>query len=553
MPDNPVRPHHRACDRCRTSKMRCFGRDTINEACSPCVSFKSQCVTTYTAPAVQDPSQTSPSSGAHSRPRQRPLMRKAPTNNGDKRRDSVGNVDSVAAGSTASTPDSKQARGGLRRIQPRPSIASSTERSETGSTWALDPSSGSGLEVHLSISPDETVPFSTDELDAWSWSILGSESAQDLFPTTASDASQGFEHELELNTGRPSFIDDSTLVASDIDTTAGFDSIMGRTSPVHFPSIIIPDHHSTLDYSARRATFLDIDYKAPGHERRDSFNTALDASLTRLVFHLSLQLRQAYVEPTRSASCHSDQDDVNLSTAAAPGTSAMNAPSSITEVGAGDNLFVQALSVASEFLGVLRTVNSSASEASSTTILSTLSAYLQIVALFDRLVHALLEGVQTSTQSMPSDSMSGYPHAALLSQGSPKKRQRVGSDAALPNLSTMTGAGAGIGSLQILPDLNLGGFSVDHGKLQAQILLQAILHQLEMIENALGLTAEFRVTKPTNLVGSQGLFGHGGKTEERQRMILDAILTGDFVAPGSRSSLRRRIGEAGRLLSMQTA
>ncbi|EED16623.1 hypothetical protein TSTA_016990 [Talaromyces stipitatus ATCC 10500] len=48
--------------------------------------------------------------------------------------------------------------------------------------------------------------------------------------------------------------------------------------------------------------------------------------------------------------------------------------------------------------------------------------------------------------------------------------------------------------LQIFPQLQLAGFSVQQGNLQIKIFIQATIHQFEMIEKALGLPPDLRVT-----------------------------------------------------------
>jgi hypothetical protein len=102
-------------------------------------------------------------------------------------------------------------------------------------------------------------------------------------------------------------------------------------------------------------------------------------------------------------------------------------------------------------------------------ILNLLSAYIQVVAIFDRLFQALLK--QLSEPSNP------------------------------------------------VPNLHLAGFSVQPGNLQTKILTHAILHQFEMIERILGVPAELIVTEK-----SEGLLGLLG--ERWGRELLGALSKG---------------------------
>jgi hypothetical protein len=54
--------------------------------------------------------------------------------------------------------------------------------------------------------------------------------------------------------------------------------------------------------------------------------------------------------------------------------------------------------------------------------------------------------------------------------------------------------GTSVASVQPIPGLRLAGLPIDHAGLQLKILTQVIKHQLEMIETALGLPNERRVT-----------------------------------------------------------
>jgi hypothetical protein len=87
--------------------------------------------------------------------------------------------------------------------------------------------------------------------------------------------------------------------------------------------------------------------------------------------------------------------------------------------------------------------------------LDILSAYLQIIGIFDDLCTQLYGILRASSQNSISE-------------------------------------------LQTLPGLRLAGLSIGHGHLQTKILLQAIVHHFEMIERALGLPVTYRVSGRVN-------------------------------------------------------
>ncbi|KAL9086279.1 MAG: hypothetical protein Q9165_007194 [Trypethelium subeluteriae] len=87
-------------------------------------------------------------------------------------------------------------------------------------------------------------------------------------------------------------------------------------------------------------------------------------------------------------------------------------------------------------------------------MLQLLSSYLRIIAIFDSLLCQL--------------------HFLHSRDGQSSPRQTEG--------------------IQTLPDLHLAGFHVRHGVLQTKILIEAIQHQFELIEELLGLPVELRVS-----------------------------------------------------------
>lgn len=80
--------------------------------------------------------------------------------------------------------------------------------------------------------------------------------------------------------------------------------------------------------------------------------------------------------------------------------------------------------------------------------------------------------------------------------------------------------------LQIFPQLQLAGFSVQQGNLQIKIFIQTTIHQFEMIERALGLPPDLRVTDKQDVY--LGLL-----EDETAKSILDAISGGKLYSEAS--------------------
>ena len=203
------------------------------------------------------------------------------------------------------------------------------------------------------------------------------------------------------------------------------------------------------------------------------------------------------------------------------------------------NAFGDALCSTSEFLAILQSYGSggtsssaaasnhrrTASDTSSRSslsfvcILNLLSSYLRIIAIFDSLYLRLYELLCWSTTSFPE---------------------------------SFTGAG-----LQLLPSLQLGSFSVQHGSFQTKILIQATQHQFEMIEKTLGLPAEFRVSD------RRDVYPAGLLRDESARSLLQAVIKGQHNGEGatrsfdwdstlgSLGSLRRNVMKVRQLLDVQ--
>ena len=148
-------------------------------------------------------------------------------------------------------------------------------------------------------------------------------------------------------------------------------------------------------------------------------------------------------------------------------------------------LLGEALSDTSEFLAIIQSYGTERRGSNSDTIpntspnlgiiviLNLLSAYLQLVVIYDKLFHCLNNQLFEASLGL-------------------------------------------VAGLETLPGLQLAGFSVQRGNLQTKILIHAILHQFEMIERILGLPAQFRVTEKQD--NYSGLFEDG-----RAKCLLEAM------------------------------
>lgn len=120
-------------------------------------------------------------------------------------------------------------------------------------------------------------------------------------------------------------------------------------------------------------------------------------------------------------------------------------------------------------------------------VLSFLSSYLRIIAIFDGLFHQLYK-LQCRSEATSSGLVAG---------------------------------------LQTLPDLHLAGFPVQQGILQTKILIQAVQHQFELIEKVLGLPVELRVSD------RREVYHTGLLQSEWARNLLQAMLNGQHGGEGA--------------------
>lgn len=141
-------------------------------------------------------------------------------------------------------------------------------------------------------------------------------------------------------------------------------------------------------------------------------------------------------------------------------------------------------------------------------VLNLLSAYLQLVGIYQRLLQWLYKSLQdTSASSPPSPSWPFSPAATVSAESSG---------------STRSGTQEG---LQTLPGLQLAGFSIQQGGLQTKIMIDVILYQFTTMERLLGLPADLRVAttqREADIAGrgrDGGLFG----CDQRVRDLLTAV------------------------------
>ncbi|KAK4110383.1 hypothetical protein N656DRAFT_292320 [Canariomyces notabilis] len=133
--------------------------------------------------------------------------------------------------------------------------------------------------------------------------------------------------------------------------------------------------------------------------------------------------------------------------------------------------------------------------------LNLLSVHLQIVAICDELFRYLCHHFcQPLCPSSPSPPSGGEYH-----ERSPTSTLRRSK----------------LEEIQPLPGLQLAGFHVQHGTLQARLLLHTVLHHFSLMERMLGLPDEWRV------VGKRDASCTGLLENEQGRLLLDAIGTGN--------------------------
>ncbi|KAI5865339.1 hypothetical protein GGS23DRAFT_422270 [Durotheca rogersii] len=399
-----------ACDRCRSQKLRCPPREPGATACARCLRLGAECVTSYPRPPGRSSKANNPEALS-----QQPLRTSRPAE-----------------------PRRQVAMPGSVAIPPSTSHAIVSATTATASRHTHSPTSHA--RSHSNDPPFVSGPY------------------QDLFKHTSTISADN----LAFLTPDPSHhdlddvffsMDPSTFTHAHVDKTDPSQGITPRTEDAFDNDKSAGDGNSYLENDTR---------------------------LSSLMLDLSRRLEQC-MEMTSSAD--------NMMT--------MDIPSATDST--SQNLLTHALGDLSEFLFIVQsyvsrkpTLASDASESGATmgsssssmvgaesrigtvVLLNILSAYLQIVAIYDILLQTL-------------------------------------SDRLLEGLDEASGD-----SQRTLRGLPLAGLSQRQGNLQTRILLHAILHQFDTVESVLGLPAEFRVTDKSGPYS--GLF-----EDERATGLLQAV------------------------------
>ena len=374
----------------------------------------------------------------------------------------------------------------------------------------------------------ESTSLNTDDTSLSPWLLSeGSEKyhflAQDGWPTpTHEDASNS------------SSLSNALFLSNDLSPSSNLNE---RGDSLVEDSSILSSLHSTCELGTTgRTTYPDSIMKET-HRRRPSGSVEsvlsgaeCDLRLSQLSLDLCRQMQLCITESHRWDTTTMDrkasENPFNFMRKGADGQSNSNA-------------FGDALCSTSEFLTILqsygrgdansssagsnnhRTASNATSQPSLDFVcnLNLMSSYLRIIAIFDSLYLRLYELLCYSTTS-----------------------------------SAGSFAGAG---LQILPGLQLAGFSVQQGSFQTKILIQVTQHQFEMIERILGLPTELRVSDRRD-VYPMGLLSDG-----LAKGLLQVVINGQHSgegatmlpfdwdpAVGSLGSLRRNVMKVRQMLDM---
>ncbi|KAH8651344.1 hypothetical protein BX600DRAFT_441774 [Xylariales sp. PMI_506] len=428
-----------ACDRCRVHKLRCPPRDPGATSCARCLRLGAECITSFP----------------------RPPGRNAKNNDHD-------GVPRASMRSCQSVPDLRR-----KMSNPRPPLRLSADsRIQMSAPATAAPSAQSHNQIHnLQLSQARS---HMDDPALFSPSFSFSDNSQDIFKGTTALYGDSLmfltdvsHHDLDdallsLDTG-------SALVNGQIEK----DDLCHPTSPQADPSAFQADKSPS-----------------PGCIETDTRLSSLLLDLSRCLEHCM------------KIATSPDVVMLDVPSTLAAGMDGAN-PGSISD----SNLLVHALGDLSEFLLIVQSYASrksyppSDSQDSSNgaggddsrssspggrigtiVLLNILSAYLQIVAIYDILMHYLGEKITDgSPDAMMVDSRGGpggFPSRGHMSTSFSSQQQQQ---------------------------------QQQQGNFQTRILIHAILHQFGTIETVLGLPAEFRVTD-TPKSFSTGLFEDEGAT-----------------------------------------
>ncbi|CAG8958607.1 hypothetical protein HYFRA_00009924 [Hymenoscyphus fraxineus] len=452
-----------ACNRCRAQKLRCPPREKGEEACERCIRLGAQCVTGYSNISTKGGGQVARKQSQGSTTSNRNAPAKL-------------NLGQSLGPETVQVPLPVSS----------PFLPSTTSTDDDPATW-----SWAGRAQFSPVGPSDTLPFTFPDgnLDLWANAL--------------------------------SYFDSGNFGEGEGNVSGDHEDMCGLSFP---------------EKEQSRNACKPFEVQQPPSPSNTSHTLETDQRLSTLGLNLSIRLQQCVVannrpwDSTNGDSSSSSSLQRGSSAATTEGTDAMATDPS--EIGSANCIsFGHALRNTSEFVAIIqsygagRSTPQSPNSSPSLGVIATLkilSVYLQVIAIYDRLLGQLHEQLCNST------SQAGF------------------------NAESFPG-------LQTLPGLQLAGLPVNEGNLQTKILIQAILHQLETIENLLGLPAEFRVADRQN-VHTRGLLD-----DERARSLMKAAMTegryGTHVAMddpqegselGALASLKRNIQNITQFLAAGT-
>ncbi|KAH8820160.1 hypothetical protein F5884DRAFT_826586 [Xylogone sp. PMI_703] len=478
-----------ACDRCRSQKLRCSPRGPGKDSCSRCARVGARCHTSY-YPASTTAQLTSPVTTYRSAALPTPILPKKPKSG----------------------------------AQARPTPINILEEDTTTSNDTCDPSSLIFVPEHENHSFNDIFDYQTVE------SIFNYDDSLNLLESASSEESHNAP---QLYHDFPEFLGPAQ-----------------SSSQSQFPAVII-DNDVSMDYT-EDPTIPNTNHKATPQPQSDnrSFTRQInqgrqqrqplsindkshDLSSLSLVLTKRLQQCMAISDTILSPSRPSETKAAPL--ISADGDTHMRRSQEGIELQMSANMFGDALNDTSEFLIILQSYASSGpgtpQRISIIVILNLLSAYLQIVAIFERLFWCLCKQLFDNNAASPA---SFLPFSDIKTDETRRGSESISDNYCIhitPNNNDNNSAGIQDGDgVQTLPGLRIAGFSVSQGNLQTKILVHAILHQFEMIERVLGLTDELRVTdkrgeedrSPSGMSNS-GLFDQ----HKSARALLEAVSTGN--------------------------
>lgn len=441
-------PKRSACDRCRSQKLRCPPRGHSAEPCARCTRLGARCVMS-----------------SHS-----------------------------AVGRNNKTPIQQRPKPALR---PK-GMADTRSVPETSSETAMADPMGTTHDTSPFLIPD-------DNLDVFSSRSIG--------PT---------EH---LFTDAMMFRDRSHSDANDDDMGVNISDLLypdrDNYSPLHSPPVVSMGSTLSIGSAAsgsRSGINSGIDSAAADSPRireqksgyfgpNEDLSLVLgwDHRLSNLCLNLSRRFHQCQAvlcsrQDRNSPETHSDCD-IGMTTAALQQQ----------EMSWSPKLFGDALSDVSEFLLIIQSYRSLPQENATEgarlgiiVMLNLLSAYLQIIAIYNKLLQCLcsqLFGSASSSSSCCSSPSPAYSSTSILDHGEAR--------------------------LQTLPGLQLAGFAIRQGNLQTKIIVDAMLHYFASVERLLGLPAELCVTDKSRRNTSYSRQDTGGglfESDEHIRGLLAALI-----------------------------